>query len=263
VFAISLGGTHGWGSPSVVASILLFALGLPALFWTQRHERFPLIDLSLFRDRERAIAFAVTFVLSLARFGLVLLIALYLQAAHGWTAQHTGLIIIPAALGMMIASPLAARLARHYSARYVATAGLGLVAAGLYFLAVELNPRTGTLALTAAMGVVGIGSGLFMTPNTSSIMASVGADRRGVANGLRSMLQSTGTVTGTALCLAIITAPLAPKEQAAAYAGTLSTLSRDTLPTFTAGYHRALLLLAVVTTVGAVASLLRNPPPTG
>jgi EmrB/QacA subfamily drug resistance transporter len=261
-FAIALGGTHGWTSAPVVSSIVLFVIGVPTLFWTQSHESFPLIDLSLFADRERAIAFLTTFILALARFGLVLLMALYLQAAHGWSAQHTGVIIVPTAFGMMIASPGAARLARHYSARYVATAGLALTAAGLYFLAIELTPQTGTVALTVAMGVVGIGSGLFMTPNSSSIMASVAADRRGVANGLRAMLQSTGTVTGTALSLAIITGPLAPKEQAAAYAGTLSTLSAHTLPAFTAGYHRALLVLAIMLTIGAVASLLRDPPPT-
>ena len=76
------------------------------------------------------------------------------------------------------------------------------------------------------------------------------------------MMQNIGTVTGTAVCLAIVTRPLAPRDQAAAYAGTLSRLSAHTLPAFTAGYHRALLLLGVVTALGAFASLLRNPPPT-
>jgi EmrB/QacA subfamily drug resistance transporter len=262
VFAIALGGTQGWMSASVIGSTVLFLISAPLLFRMQRREPFPLIDLSLFKDRERAIALGVTFIQALARFGLILLIALYLQAAHGWSAQRTGVIIVPAALGMMVASPAAARLARHFSARWVATTGLALTAGGLYYLALELDPHTGSTALALSLGVVGIGSGLFMTPNSASIMVSVASDRRGVANGLRSTLQSIGTVTGTALCLAIVTAPLAPKDQAAAYAGTLSDLSAQTLPEFTAGYHRALLLLAIVTTVGAVASLLRNPPPT-
>ncbi len=262
IFAIALGGTHGWTVWPVLLSIAIFVVGAPTLLLSQRRAPFPLIDLELFANRERAIAFAVTFVLALARFSLVLLVALYLQAAHGWTAQHTGLIIVPAAFGMMVASPFAARLARHFSARIVATAGLAITAGGLFYLSVQLDPHTGTAALTGALSAVGIGSGLFMTPNTSSIMASVTVGRRGVANGLRSMLQSVGTVTGTALCLAIVTRPLEPAEQSAAYAGTLSKLSAHTLPAFTSAYHQALLMLAVVTSAGALASLLRNPAPT-
>ena len=76
------------------------------------------------------------------------------------------------------------------------------------------------------------------------------------------LLQNVGTVTGTAVCLAIVTGPLVPADQAAAYAGTLSKLSSQTLPAFTNAYHQALFLLAILTGIGAVASLLRNPPPT-
>lgn len=260
--AIALGGTKGWTAWPVLVAVAVFVVGTPILLVNQHRESFPLIDLTLFANRERAIAFSVTFSLALARFGVILLIALYLQAAHGWTAAHTGLIVVPAALGMMVASPVAARFARHVSARVLATAGLALTSAGLLYLAVVLDPQTGTGALTAALTVIGVGSGLVMTPNSSSIMASVAPDRRGVANGLRATLQNVGTVTGTAVCLAIVTAPLAPADQAAAYAGTLSKLSSQALPAFTGGYHRALLLLAILTALGAVASLMRNPPPT-
>ena len=259
---IALGGTQGWMTPSVLGLIVLFVLGLPALIVTQLRREHPLIDLGLFRDRERAIAYAVTFSMAMARFGIVLLMALYLQAAHGWTAARTGLVIMPAALGMMAAAPIAARMARHYSARVLSTSGLAVTAAGLAYLGFELDPQMGTTEIVIALAVIGIGSGACMTPNTSSIMASVAPDRRGIANAMRAMLANTGTVAGTAICLAIVTSPLLPKDKAAAYAGELSELSADTLPVFTDAYHRALLLLAAVTVVGAVASLMRNPPPT-
>jgi EmrB/QacA subfamily drug resistance transporter len=262
ITSIALGGTKGWAAWPVVVSVCVFLVGAPILLVNQRRQPFPLIDLTLFANRERAIAFSVTFSLALARFGLVLLIALYLQAAHGWSAGHTGLIIVPTALGMMVASPVAARLARHFSARIVATAGMALTSGGLFYLAVVLDPQTGAGTLIAALTVVGVGSGLVMTPNSSSIMASVAPDRRGVANALRATLQNVGTVTGTAVCLAIVTGPLVPADQAAAYAGTLSKLSSQALPAFTNAYHQALFLLAILTGLGAVASLLRNPPPT-
>ncbi len=261
VMAVALGGTHGWTAWPVVTGAFGFVIGLPVLLWTQSRRSFPLLDLQLFADRARAIAFSVTFTIAFARFGLVLILSLYLQAAHGWSAVRTGVIITPTAVGMMIAAPVAARLARRISARYLASAGLAMTAAALFYVAVELNPHSSTASLLVVLGAVGLGTGLVMTPNTSSIMASVTPGRRGVANALRALMQNVGTVTGTAVCLAIVTRPLDPPDQAAAYAGTLSRLSAHTLPAFTAGYHRALLLLAIVTAAGAVASLLRNPPP--
>jgi EmrB/QacA subfamily drug resistance transporter len=261
VMAVALGGTHGWTAWPVITGAAAFVVGLPVLIWTQRRESFPLLDIQLFADRTRAIAFSVTFVIAFARFGIVLILSLYLQAAHGWSAVRTGLIITPTAIGMMIAAPVAARLARRFSARILASAGLALTAAALFYVAVELSPHTGMASLVVVLGGVGLGTGLVMTPNTSSIMASVTAGQRGVANALRALMQNVGTVTGTAVCLAIVTRPLDPPDQAAAYAGTLSRLSADTLPAFTAGYHRALILLGVVTAIGAFASLLRNPPP--
>jgi MFS family permease len=259
--AVALGGTHGWTAWPVVAGAVGFVVGLPVLLWTQRRRSFPLLDLQLFADRARAIAFSVTFTIAFARFGLVLILSLYLQAAHGWSAVRTGLIITPTAIGMMIAAPIAARLARRISARFLASFGLAITAAALFYVAVDLSPHSSMTSLLVVLGAVGLGTGLVMTPNTSSIMASVTPGRRGVANALRALMQNVGTVTGTAVCLAIVTRPLDPPDQAAAYAGTLSRLSAHTLPAFTAGYHRALLLLGIVTAVGAFASLLRNPPP--
>jgi EmrB/QacA subfamily drug resistance transporter len=261
VTAVALGGTHGWTAWPVVTGAITFIVGFPVLIWTQRRESFPLLDIQLFADRTRAIAFSVTFVIAFARFGIVLILSLYLQAAHGWSAVRTGLIITPTAIGMMIAAPIAARLARTISARFLASAGLAITAASLFYIAAELNPHTGATALVVVLGGVGLGTGLVMTPNTSSIMASVTAGQRGVANALRALMQNVGTVIGTAVSLAIVTRPLAPPDQAAAYAGTLSRLSADMLPAFTAGYHRALLLLGITTAAGAIASLLRNPPP--
>lgn len=108
--------------------------------------------------------------------------------------------------------------------------------------------------------MVGIGSGLFLTPNTSAIMSSVPPHRRGIANGVRSMLQNASMVVSTALSLAIVTSGLAPQAKAAAYAGTLSQLSTEAVGVFTASYRVAIGVLAVLAACGTVASLLRTRP---
>jgi MFS family permease len=108
------------------------------------------------------------------------------------------------------------------------------------------------------MLLVGVGTGLFMTPNTSAIMSSVEARRRGIANGVRSMMQNTGYVVSTALSLGIVTTWLPEREKREAYAGTLKRLGQRSLQELTHGYHVALFVLAAITVIGMAVSLARG-----
>jgi EmrB/QacA subfamily drug resistance transporter len=258
VLALSEGGALGWSDPLVVVGGVLFAASLPIFIVTQRRRRYPMLDLSMFSDRERSMAFASTMLMALARFAVVLLIALYLQAASGADPFQAGVRVIPVAGGMVLASPLAGRLATRYPARWVSSAGMAIAAAGLAVLAATISPSLNYPVIGGCLLAVGIGTGIFMTPNTSSIMGGVDPGRRGIANGIRSMLQNTGYVVSTAMSLAIVTSPLTPAQKQAAYAGTLSKLSRHALDAFTGGYRIALAVLAGVCVLGMVLSLARN-----
>jgi MFS family permease len=222
-----------------------------------------MLDLRLFANRERSIAYLCAFLLAVARFAVVLLIALYLQAADGMSPFDAGLRVIPVAAGISLVSPLAGRLAARYPTRWVASAGMALTTAGLVGLAISIAPGRSYLVIGFCLAAIGVGSGIFMTPNTSSIMAGVSPERRGIANGVRSMLQNTGYVVSTAMCLAIVTGPLVPNEKRAAYAGTLSKLSDSALRAFTNGYRVAFVVLAAACLVGVVGSLSRGRRVTG
>ncbi|RZS89651.1 EmrB/QacA subfamily drug resistance transporter [Motilibacter rhizosphaerae] len=262
VVALSQGGATGWASPAVVGGALVALVALPAFLALQvsrpRRGQDPLVDLRLFADRERAMAYLAVFLLAVSRFAVVLLVSLFLQAAQGLDALQAGVRVLPVALGMMLVSPVAGRLAQRVPPRLLGTAGLLLSAAGLLVLAVAVRPSLPGSVVAPALLAVGIGTGLFMTPNTSAIMASVPPARRGIANGLRSMLQNTGFVVSTAMSLAIVTSPLTPGEKRAAYAGTLSSLPGHELGAFVDGYRTAFVVLAALCVLGAVASLLRG-----
>jgi EmrB/QacA subfamily drug resistance transporter len=261
VIALSEGGALGWTSAPVLAGGAVFVVALPLFVVLQLHRRHPLLDFHLFADRARSAAFVANFFLHLARFAVVLLVALYLQAARGLDPFSAGLRVIPVAVGLMVVSPFAGRLVSYASAQILSTIGLGFTGVGLLGLALRLQPRTSGVELAVWLALVGIGTGLFMTPNTSSIMSTVDARRRGIANGVRSMMQNTGYVVSTALSLGIVTTWLPPHEKAEAYAGTLSRLGEPSLSKLTHGYHVAFTVLAALTVVGMVVSLLRGPQP--
>jgi EmrB/QacA subfamily drug resistance transporter len=263
VVALSEGGALGWTSTPVIAGGAAFAVSAPVFLLVQVRRRQPLVDLAMFADRERSMAYLAAFLLAMARFAVVLLVSLYLQAADGVDPFHAGLRVIPVAIGMMVASPIAGALSHRYGARLLSTGGLAMTGAGLVGLAAALRPDLPYPIMAVALLVIGAGSGMFLTPNTSSIMSSIPPRRRGIANGIRSMLQNSGYVVSVALSLAIVTSPLAAPAKSAAYAGTLSSLPGPTLDAFTTGSRVALLVLGATTVAGMVASLWRNPPPAG
>jgi len=258
VVALSEGGALGWSSAPVIGGGAVFAIALPLFVVLQLRRRYPLLDFHLFADRARSAAYVANFLLQLARFAVVLLVALYLQAARGLSPFEAGLRVIPVAAGMALVSPFAGRLVAYSSARVLSTAGLALTGIGLLGLALRLEPHTSDAELWVWLALVGAGTGLFMTPNTNAIMSTVDARRRGVANGVRSMMQNTGYVVGTALSLGIVTTWLPSHEKAEAYAGTLSRLGERSLADLTHGYHVAFVVLAAISAVGMVASLLRG-----
>lgn len=259
VLALSEGGALGWTSPLVIVAGCVSVVATPVFLWVQRKRAHPLLDLGLSCDRELAMAYLATFLSSVTRFATVVLVSLYVQSVTGASPFHASLQIATVAVGMMVASPIAGRVAARVPARIVATVGLAISCVSLAALAVLIHPGAGWAHFAVPMAGLGLGGGFFMAPNTSAIMARVRPSKRGIANGLRSMLQNTGMVVSTALGLAIVTSPLTDDAKTAAYAGRLAHLPESALDVFTGAYRFAFLLLAGLAAVGIVVSSLRSP----
>jgi hypothetical protein len=105
--------------------------------------------------------------------------------------------------------------------------------------------------------VVGVGSGMFNSPNTAAMMGTVPVNRRGIAAGARTMLQNTGAVISIAFVLAIVTASVPKDTLFAIFSGVTTGLSAQTLDPFVSNMHTALWVLAATSMVGAVVSLMR------
>jgi EmrB/QacA subfamily drug resistance transporter len=260
VVVLAEGGAQSWTSGAVVAGGIVLAVSAPSFVLVQRRRTFPLVAPSLFADRARAMAYLSAFLISVSRFAVVLLISLYLQGAEGMAPLPAGIRVLPVAAGLMVVSPLAGRLTARWGPRVLSTIGALVAGAGLAMLAAVISPTAPYALLAPGLAAVGVGSALFLTPNTTSIMSSIGSDQRGIANGVRSMLQNVGYVISAAMGLAIVTSPLAEGAKRAAYAGTLGRLSHQEVAAFTGGYRVAMAVLASLTLAAAAASLLRSRP---
>jgi EmrB/QacA subfamily drug resistance transporter len=258
IMALSEGGTLGWGHPMILAG---FAMSLLAGNWfvrLQLRRTHPLIDLAILKNRDLVLAYYASFTMGLVQMATLLLISLFLQAAYGMNALDAGIHITPLAAGLMLSTSLASRLAGKLAPRRVAALGMGIIGLGLLGLSIAYSTSLSSTKIMLLMAIIGIGGGLFMTPNTASIMSSVVPERRGIANGLRSMMQNMGFVVGTALSLAIITAPLDSAAKSAVYAGQGSHLTPAQLVLFQSQYGLAFYCLTALAASAAIACLLRG-----
>src|SRR5207302_10248995 len=107
------------------------------------------------------------------------------------------------------------------------------------------------------LGLVGIGSGMFNSPNTAAMMGVVPENRRGIAAGARVMLQNTGAVISIAYVLAVVTAAVPKTVLFKIFSGLAKGLSQSKLDPFISNMHLALWCLAGVSLAGAVVSMMR------
>jgi MFS family permease len=157
---------------------------------------------------------------------------------------------------LLVSSPLAGLWADRRGSRGLAAWGMLVTAAGLAMM-MTLQPDTPYWQSGLWLLIVGIGSGLFNSPNTAAMMGAVPAFRRGVAAGARTMLQNTGAVVSIAFVMAIVTAAIPKDVLFKIFSGIASGLSDAQLQPFIHNMHTALLVLAIVSLVGAGVSLLR------
>jgi MFS family permease len=210
------GHSMGWMSPLVLTGLIGGALLLAGFVVIETKVTEPLFQLSLFRIRAFTAGNIATFVVAMARGGLQFMLIIWLQGIwlplHGYDYSQTplwaGVFLLPLTVGFLISGPLAGMLSDRFGTRGMATAGMvvfGSSFIGLIVLPVDFSYWT----FAALIAINGIGSGMFAAPNTSAIMGSVPARYRGVASGMRSTFQNSGTALSIGAFFALMIAGLA------------------------------------------------------
>jgi MFS family permease len=256
VLALSKGGLSGWSNSLVIVGLALAVVLLPIFVLVEHRGSAPMLDLGLFEDRLFSAASAAAFLNGLSRFALMFLFVFYFQGPQGQSPIMAGLELAPMAVGMLIASPLAGAYADRRGSRGLAALGMLVSAAGLAGMTM-LQAHTAYIWSAVWLLLVGIGSGMFNSPNTAAMMGVVPVHRRGVAAGARVMLQNTGAVISIAFVMAIVTAAVPKDVLFKIFSGLTSGLSNKQLQPFISNMHLALWVLAAISLLGAVISLLR------
>jgi EmrB/QacA subfamily drug resistance transporter len=257
MMALAFGGVYGWTTWWVVGGFLAFVLAAPVFLWVEAHHHAPLLDLSLFRNRLFAMGNLTGFLNAIARNGVLFLLVFYLQGARGESPVTAGIMLAPLAIGLIVLSPISGVLADRYGSRALATSGMVITGLGLLGLT-TLSVTTPYWQLAFWQLVVGAGSGIFNSPNTSAVMGVVPPNKRGVGAGTRMMLMQSGFVVSIALAIGLVTSSMDPKVLVAIFSGTQIGGQGISLVPFMNALHLAFLAGVVASALGAVASLMRG-----
>jgi EmrB/QacA subfamily drug resistance transporter len=256
VYGISKGGLSGWNNSMVIGGLIAAAVLLPAFVVIEHRRRAPMLDLSIFKSRLFSAASAAAFTNGLARFALMFVFVFYFQGVQGNSPILAGIKLAPLALGMLIASPLAGIWADRRGSRGLAVLGMLVQAVGLALMT-TLQRDTAYVYSGIYMMIVGIGSGMFNSPNTAAMMGTVPAHRRGIAAGARVLVQNTGAVISIAFVLAVVTSSVPKNVLFEVFSGLAKHISNAQLVPFMSNMHTALWCLAAISVVGAVISAAR------
>ncbi len=168
------------------------AAGLAAFAVLEARANSPLLNVRLLAGNRRfALSNLAALINYAMTFAVSFLLSLYLQYVHGHTPRKAGMVLIAQPLVMMIVAAVAGRLSDRMDSRILATAGMACSTAAIAFFAF-LSESTGTAALYAGLALLGLGFGLFSSPNTHAIMNSVERCHWGTASSLVGTMRLTG-----------------------------------------------------------------------
>jgi MFS family permease len=193
----------------------------------------------------------------IARNGVLFLLVFYLQGARGYDPVTAGILLAPLAIGMLVLSPISGVLADRYGSRLLATLGMVVTGIGLAGL-VTLDVDTPYWQLALWQLIIGAGSGLFNSPNTSAVMGVVPPSKRGIGAGTRMMLTQSGFVISIALAIGLVTSSMDPTVMLSVFSGTQVGAQGINLQPFINALHLAFIAGVAASAVGAVVSMLRG-----
>ena len=217
----------------------------------------PLVDLSLFSIRAFGYGQLSAFINAIARGAVMLLLILFFQGLKGYDPLMASILIAPLAIGLVITGPIGGILSDKYGTRLVSTTGLIIALAGLAGLAL-MQYDTPYAVIAFWMFVNGFGSGLFQPPNTSAIMASVPAERRGAASAMRAFFNNTGMVISMTIALPLLVATIPLDQMMAMFVIGGMNMPQATQVIFTQGITMVFFISCLMTIPAIIVSALRG-----
>ena len=253
--AITQGQRLGWSSPWILGTGGLGILLFIAFLVAEKRIAQPVLDLKIFKNRLFSVSVASHLLLYAATVAINFLMPFYLIGALGLSASRAGLIMITIPAFTLLLSPLSGRLSDKLGTLSLCTSGMALLSFGLFLLSrLELDTSIGIIVVYLI--IIGVGMGIFVTPNTSAIMGAVPGGRISSASAMIGTLRHIGMSVG----LAVAGGSFAASRASHATHLTSQGLSQDIVEKLSTvkGFQSTILIALIIAGIGFITSILRG-----
>lgn len=197
-YGLIAAGEHGWGSRHAAVALVAAAVGLALFLAVEARVERPLLPLALFRDARFSVTNFASFVLGFSTYASLFFFSLFLQQVQGWSASETGWRLVPQFVATGLVASQFGRLARRFEVHTLMVAGYGLIGVAMLLLTL-FSADTPYLPLALLFVALGAGAGLAVPATSTAVMASVPAQRSGMASATMNALRQGGMLIGIAL----------------------------------------------------------------
>ncbi len=227
----------------------LALVGATAVFFFYRSESNPataLLGPDIFHNRQFITSIVAMLCMFMALSGVLVLVPFYLEQIKNLTPKTVGLVLMILPVSMFITAPISGRVSDRIGFRFLTSLGMIVLIGGLIMLS-GLSAVTSTVYIVLSLLLIGIGNGIFNTPNSSALMGSVTPAQRAVASGILGTTRNVGMSFGIALATGLF----------AFYQGRYLLFLGET-EAFITAYHNVICVAAVIAAVGIPFCLVRR-----
>jgi EmrB/QacA subfamily drug resistance transporter len=254
IIAVSFGGKWGPYSWQTLLASGLSLLCAVLAAWAEHKAAHPIFHLGLLRNRLFILPVVALLILFAALFSMVFLMPFYLLHPAGYSIERTGfMMIIPFAF-LFFVSPLSGDLSDRIGSRLLCTFGMLVLSLALWALSV-LEASAPALAIAWRLGLAGVGTALFISPNSATTMSAIGSGQRGVAAGTIATARNLGMVIGVALAGLIFTTVF----HSLTGGGSLNAYGPSLQQPFMNAFRWAMRGGSILAGIGAVFAFMRGP----
>src|SRR5436309_7155548 len=202
-YALIEANNYGWTSGRIVAAFAVAVVSLAAFVLLELHQRLPMLELGLFRNRGFAGANSVMLLVGLAMFGVFFYVSLYVQQVLGYSPLQAGASFLPWTLLIIVLAPQAGRLSDRIGPRPFVAGGMVVLAGSLFWFA-HLGVAESFWQLLPGMLLGGIGMSAAMAPVTAAALSSVRPDKAGVGSAALNRMREVGGSLSIAVVGALV-----------------------------------------------------------
>jgi MFS transporter, DHA2 family, multidrug resistance protein len=203
-------GPGGWTDPEIIGGFAVAAVLLGIFVLWERRTRFPMLNMSFFRNPRFTAASAAIMLTFFAMFGSLFLLTQFLQSILGYTPLEAGIRLLPMAGVMLVVAPLSAKVVERIGSKIVVATGLTVGAVGL-ILASRLTVGASYPEVLAALVVLAAGLALVMPSATESIMGSLPLAKAGVGSAVNDTTRQVGGALGVAVLGSVMSSTYGPR----------------------------------------------------